>query len=62
MGSELKKENVELVIEDEMEWRTWDARPNHFVTLNTTLHALILHLEDYGNITIWKVWHKSLFF
>lgn len=32
-----------------------------FVTLNTTLHALILHLED-GNITIWKVWHKSLFF
>lgn len=34
---------------------------NHFVTPGTTLGALILHLEDYDNITIWKVWHESLF-
>lgn len=32
------------------------------VTLSTTLRALILHLEDYDNITVWKVWHESLFF
>ena len=49
-----------------MEWWIWDAclPQNHFVTLNIydTFGLWVLHLEDYENITIWKVCHESLFF